>query len=101
MRTHPHQLHPLEWDAIYDIMNCIQDHMTHMHSVAGHAHSSQPNSLEETMGELFAAIERLYEESTNIGSSERFFALVEANISSMPVRLYALPVSLLSRNVPM
>lgn len=40
------------------------------------------------MRELFASIEQLYEDGTNIGTSERFFALVEANISTMPVRLF-------------
>lgn len=85
VRTHPQELHPLEWDAIYDIMNCIQSHMTQIQAVSGHTHPS--NSLEQCMGELFAAIERLYEEGANIGTSEQFFSLVEANIASMPVSL--------------
>ena len=85
VRTHPHKLHPLEWDGIYDIMNCMQDHMTQVQAVSGHAHPS--NSLEQSMRELFATIEQLYEEGTNIGTSERFFNLVEANITSMPVRV--------------
>ena len=86
VRTHPHQLHPLEWDAIYDIMNCIQEHMTSVLMATGHAHP-QPNSLEQSMREMFATIEQLYEDGINIGTSERFFALVERNVASMPVRL--------------
>ena len=85
VRTHPLELHPLEWDAIYDIMNCIQGHMTQIHATSGHTHLPS-NSLEQCMGELFSAIEQLYEEGTNIGSSEQFFNLVEASIASMPVR---------------
>ena len=85
VRTYPHQLHPLEWDAIYDIMTCIQDHMTNVVKATGHAYPSQPNNLEQSMRELFATIEQLYEGGTNIGTAESFFSLVEANISSMPV----------------
>ena len=87
VRTYPLELHPLEWDAIYDIMNCIQGHMTQIQAASGHAHLLPSSSLEQCMRELFSTIEQLYEEGTNIGTSEQFFNLVEANIASMPVRL--------------
>ena len=88
VRTQSQQLHPLEWDAIYDIMNCIQDHMTQVLAATGHTHPLPSNRLEDTMRELFGTIEQLYEDGTNIGASERFFALVESNMASMPVRLH-------------
>ena len=86
VRTHPQELHPLEWDAIYDIMNSIQGHMTQVQAASGHTHLLPSNSLEQCVRELFSTIEQLYEEGNNIGTSERFFNLVEANIAYMPVR---------------
>ena len=66
-------------------MTCIQDHLTNVVKATGHAYPAQPNSLEQSMRELYFTIEQLYEDGKNIGTAEKFFSLVEANISLMPV----------------
>jgi len=79
MRAHPHRLHPLEWDAIYDTLDAVLGHMSLIPGSAG--------NLVQCIRDIFRHIEKLYDGGANIGSPELFFGLVEKNIDYMPVSI--------------
>ncbi len=83
VRAHVHKLHPLEWEAVYDIIAAVQSHVTQLEGVEPGGASR--SSLGQCLRELFVILEQLYEGGANIGPPDLFFRLVEESLDTMPV----------------
>ena len=90
VRTHARRLAPLEWSAIFAIMEGVQRHLAEVSRVKGEPADGPSNALGQSLRDLFLVVEELYEGGTHIGAPEKFFALVEDSMYSMPVRLLLL-----------
>ena len=87
IRTYSIHLQPLEWDAIYDIMAAIQNHIKLLRHKTGENLLLPSSNLGQCLRDLFVAVEDLYKNGSgiSIGEPEKFFNLVEENIDTMPV----------------
>ena len=88
VRTYSQAFHPLEWDLIYDIMGVVQRHLNLLKVRTGENPALPSSNLGQCLRDLFVAVEELYAGGSglSIGEPERFFALVEENMDTMPVR---------------
>ncbi len=87
IRAYPQDLHPIEWDCIYDIMAAIQDHLRLLGQRKGEGTVAlRPGNLGQCLRELFVGVEELLASGVSVGEQERFFDLVEENMDTMPVR---------------
>ncbi len=85
VRAHAHQLCPLEWEAVYDTVAAIQDHVTCLEGVE--PEGAARSNLGQCLKELFLVLEQMYQGGANIGPPELFFKLVEDSLNAMPVSI--------------
>ena len=103
VRKYALQLHPLEWELAYDIMEAIQLHIGELQrvgldltigqhfrfppipQVSGVPVSGSNHALSQVMAELCLAIEEMFEQGRDIGNPDKFFSLMDNSVNTLPV----------------